>query len=69
MSTLRDDIYDGIWLILLRMRNASYKSCGQTENTHFIANNLSFFLKIVPYTAVSTSTQGFLSFPVSTSEC
>jgi hypothetical protein len=40
-------IYDISRRILLRMRNVSDKSCGATQNTHFVFNN--FISKIVSF--------------------
>ena len=39
-NTLHDDMYDGISLILLRMRNVWCKICRQTQNTYFIVNKV-----------------------------
>jgi hypothetical protein len=44
-GTLHEDLYTFMiiyCLILLRMRNISYKSCRENQNTHFMLNN--FFL-------------------------
>jgi hypothetical protein len=49
MGTLHEDLHTfmvSCW-ILLRMRNVSYKSCRENQNTYWMFNN--FFPKILPF--------------------
>jgi len=50
LGTLHEDLH--IFFIisrsfLLRMKNISYKSCRENQDTHFVLSN--FFSKIVPF--------------------